>query len=83
MAEPFNGLEIKLYHCPFISRLDSISSLARGHTVAGRKRRGAVHALNFGILGFDDVILVRRVCAAAVAEAEGAGGEVSGSPVKT
>src|SRR6266404_7363507 len=40
------------------------------------RKNSTVDALNFGILGFDDVILVRRVRAAAVAEPEGAGGKV-------
>src|SRR6266436_264635 len=40
------------------------------------RKDGAVHALNFGIFRFDDVVFVRRMRAAAMTEAEGAGGKV-------
>src|SRR2546423_11206713 len=37
---------------------------------------GAVHALDFGVAGLDEVVLVGRVGAIAVAQAEVAGGEM-------
>src|SRR6266849_3432763 len=37
---------------------------------------GAVHTLDFGIFRFDDVVLVRRMRAATVAESEGTGGKM-------
>src|SRR6267378_8315147 len=41
-----------------------------------KRKDGAVHTLDFGIFRFDDVVLVRRVRAASVTEAEGASGQV-------
>src|SRR5690348_722758 len=37
------------------------------------RERGAIHALDFGIAGFDDVILIGGVGAVAVAESEVSG----------
>src|SRR5215472_18353572 len=46
------------------------------------RERGAVHALHFGIAGFDDVILIRRVRAIAVAETEMSGRQAKRSAGK-
>ena len=44
---------------------------------------GAVHDLKLRVFRFDDVVFVRSVCAAAVAEAEVTCRRRSGSPVNT
>ncbi len=43
--------------------------------IFGVRKRGAVHALHSGIAGLDDVILVGRMRAVAMAESEMPGGQ--------
>src|SRR6202521_6462273 len=64
---------------PAIARDEAISRLARLRQTVQELDVGAnraVYALDFGILGFDDVVLVGGVRAASVAEAKRAGREM-------
>src|SRR6266702_6406766 len=63
-----------------ISREVTVASLRSAHLrefvkICGVRKRGAVHALHPGIAGLDDVILVGRMRAVALAESEMPGGQ--------
>src|SRR5437867_2870851 len=59
----------------FLQRARSVR-LSQAVEKLDEREDGAVHALNFGIFRFDDVVLVRRMRAASMTETERTGGKV-------